>query len=98
MHEVEETFDFAYDWGVLHQFFPEQRNHYVENVYRILNPGGTYLSVCFSEKGPQRGGSGKYRNVWLAQFGTEGTILYFSSEDELMTLFYWCFTIIELRR
>ena len=97
LHEIEETFDFAYDWGVLHQFFPEQRNHYVENVYRILNPGGTYLSVCFSEKDPQFGGSGKYRDVRLAQSSTEGTVLYFSSEDELRALFDSRFTIIELK-
>jgi 2-polyprenyl-3-methyl-5-hydroxy-6-metoxy-1,4-benzoquinol methylase len=36
LHELKETFDFAYDWEVLHHIFPEQRNRYVENVYRIL--------------------------------------------------------------
>jgi len=78
---VKETFDFAYDWELLHHIFPEKRKRYVENVYKILNPGGKYLSVCFSEKDPQFGGSGKYRETRL------GTILYFSSEDELRALF-----------
>jgi SAM-dependent methyltransferase len=70
LHEVTDTFDFAYDWEVLHVIFPEQRKHYVENVYRLLNPRGKYLSVCFSEDDPQFGGSGKYRKTRL------GTVLY----------------------
>jgi SAM-dependent methyltransferase len=88
---VTETFDFAYDWELLHHIFPEQRRKYVENVRRMLNPKGNYLSVCFSEKDPEFGGSGKYRTTPL------GTILYFSSEDDLKDLFTPHFTIIDLR-
>jgi len=91
LDEVKETFDFAYDWELLHHIFPEQRKKYVENVYRILNPKGKYLSVCFSEKDSQFGGSGKYRQTQL------GTILYFSSEDELRDLFKPYFKIKELK-
>jgi len=91
LNEVKETFDFAYDWELLHHIFPEKRKKYVENVYRILNSGGKYFSVCFSEKDPQFGGSGKYRETRL------GTILYFSSEDELRGLFDPYFNIIELK-
>lgn len=90
LEEVKETFDFAYDWQLLHHIFPEQRKKYVENVHRILAPRGKYLSVCFSEKDPQFGGSGKYRETPL------GTILYFSSEDELRDLFKPYFNIKEL--
>ena len=91
LDEVKETFDFAYDWELLHHIFPEKRKKYVGNVYRILNPGGKYLSVCFSEKDPQFGGHGKYRKTSL------GTILYFSSEDELRNLFGFYFNIKELK-
>jgi SAM-dependent methyltransferase len=91
LDEVKQTFDFAYDWELLHHIYPVKRKKYVENVYRILNPGGNYLSVCFSEKDPQFGGSGKYRETPL------GTILYFSSEDELRDLFEPYFSILELK-
>jgi len=89
--EIGETFDFAYDWELLHHIFPEKRKKYVRNVYKILNSGGKYLSVCFSEKDPGFGGSGKYRKTQI------GTILYFSNEGEMRDLFEPCFNIIELK-
>ncbi len=91
LHEVREKFDFAYDWELLHHICPDQRDAYVSNVCRLLNPGGKYLSVCFSELDVQFAGSGKYRETSL------GTILYFSSEDELRELFEKSFTILELK-
>lgn len=91
LKELEETFDFAYDWELLHHLFPEQRKKYVENVHGKLNSGGRYLSVCFSEEDPHFGGSGKYTETPI------GTVLYFSSEDELRVLFEPYFHIDELR-
>jgi SAM-dependent methyltransferase len=91
LDEVKDTFDFVYDWSLLHHVYPEHRKKYIENVNRILNSGGKYLSVCFSEKDPHFGGSGKYRETPL------GTILYFSSEEELKELFSAYFKIIELK-
>jgi SAM-dependent methyltransferase len=91
LSEITETFDFAYDWELLHHIPPRKRRKYVENVHGILNPNGKYLSVCFSEKDPCFGGSGKFRRTPL------GTILYFSSEDELRELFQPFFKIIELK-
>ena len=90
LHEIRGTFEFAYDWELLHHIFPEQREHYVRNVHRILRPGGKYLSVCFSKRDTQFGGSGKFRRTPL------GTTLYFSSEEELRDLFRPFFTITEL--
>jgi cyclopropane fatty-acyl-phospholipid synthase-like methyltransferase len=91
LREISETFDFAYDWELLHHIYPERRETYAANVYRILNPGGKYLSVCFSEKDTEFGGVGKYRKTFL------GTVLYFSSEVELHRLFESYFKIIELK-
>jgi len=91
LHDLDCSFDFAYDWEVLHHVFPGNRERYVDNVHRILRPGARYLSVCFSEKDtPGFGGKGKYRKTRL------GTILYFSSEQELQNLFEPLFHIQEL--
>jgi SAM-dependent methyltransferase len=91
MPKVQYTFDFAYDWELLHHVFPPDRQKYVENVYRCLNPGGKYLSVCFSEEDLAFGGAGQYRKTPL------GTVLYFSSEKELQFLFEPFFFVEELR-
>lgn len=89
--EVRGPFDFAYDWELLHHIFPADRKKYVDNVHRLLRREGRYLSVCFSEKSPQFGGIGKYRRTPL------GTVLYFSSEDEMVSLFRPLFEIEELK-
>ncbi len=85
------AFDFAYDWEVLHHIFPEGRERYVMNVHRMLRSGGKYFSLCFSEEEPPGfGGEGKYRKTPL------GTMLYFSSEEELQELFEPLFLIEQL--
>ena len=89
MAEVQDTFDFAYDWELLHHIFSQDREKYINNVHRLLNPG-MYLSVCFSEKSPQFGGAGKYRKTPL------DTVLYFSSESEIVSLVEPLFEIEEL--
>lgn len=91
LHEIKETFDLAYDWELLHHIFPDEREKYVENVRRLLNPSGRYLSVCFNEKDPGFGGTGKYRKTRL------GTVLYFSSLEELKGLFEPYFKIEEAK-
>lgn len=91
LEDLKGSFDFAYDWALLHHLFPEKRKQYVENVHGKLNTKGQYLSLCFSEDDPQFGGLGKYRKTPL------GTTLYFSSEDELNALFSSYFSIEELK-
>jgi SAM-dependent methyltransferase len=88
---IGEEFDFSYDWEVLHHVFPENREKYVDNVWKLLKPFGNYLSVSFCEDSPQFGGTGKYRETPI------GTVLYFSSERELEELFAPRFKIIELK-
>jgi len=83
-------FDFAYDWELLHHITPEDRPTYLQNVHNILRSNGLYFSVCFSEKDPDFGGKGKFRETPL------GTILYFSSEEELKELYKPFFHVLEL--
>ncbi|MGZ7121696.1 MAG: class I SAM-dependent methyltransferase [Halobacteriota archaeon] len=91
LETVTGTFDFAYDWELLHHIFPDQRKRYVTNVHNLLSPKGKYLSLCFNEGDQAFGGVGKYRRTPL------GTLLYFSSEDELRALFDPYFTILDIK-
>lgn len=91
LNDLKQTWDFAYDWGVLHHIFPRYRPKYVDNVRQILNPHGKYLSVCFSEMDTAFEGTEKYRKT------PSGSVLYFSSEDELKKLFSPHFKILDLR-
>lgn len=91
LDKLHQTWQFAYGWGLLHHILPEQRQKYVDNVSRILDPAGKYLSVSFSEKDTGFAGSGNRRQSQL------GTVLYFSSEDQLRKLFQTHFKIIDLR-
>lgn len=86
----DESFDFGYDWEVLHHVFPAERTAFVNNVHRILRPGAKYLSVCFSEDDPSFGGEGKYRETPL------GTTLYFSSHAEIESLYSPRFRVLDL--
>ena len=85
------VFGFAYDWEDLHHVFPEDRKIYIDNISKILEPGGTYFSICFSEQDPDFGGEGKYRQTPM------NTTLYFSSEEEIRNLLAPGFAIEELR-
>jgi len=91
LHEVQGKFNLGYDWELLHHIMPGDRKTYTKNIASLLNPGATYLSVCFSEDDPQFGGSGKIRETPI------GTVLYFSSEQEIRELFDPYFSIEELR-
>lgn len=91
LSRIEGTFSFAFDWELLHHIYPENREKYLQNVKRLLDDKGKYLSLCFSEKDPGFGGNGKYRRTKL------DTVLYFSSEEELEELFSRYFSIIDLR-
>ncbi len=48
----DEMFDYATDSGLFHIFDDKNRRRYVEEVARIVKPGGTYFMACFSEKEP----------------------------------------------
>jgi methyl halide transferase len=91
LHAIDGTFDFAYDYELLHHLMPEERAVYIKNVYRLTRPQATYLSVCFSEEDPQFGGHGRIRKTPV------GTILYFSSEDEIRDLVSPYFDIRSLK-
>ncbi len=89
LEELSGGFAFGWDWEMLHHLFPEQRPSYAANLARLLAPGALHLSVCFSEQDAMFGG-GKQRLTPI------GTMLYFSSEEEIRNLFSPHFDIVTL--
>ncbi len=84
-------FDFAFDYGLLHHIFPEDREIYARNVAKLLNENAFYLSIAFNEEDDYFEGKGKYRET------PTGSVLYFSNTDEIQKLFSPLFNIIELK-
>jgi SAM-dependent methyltransferase len=91
LRAIEGTFDFAYDYELLHHLLPKERRAYMTNLSGLTRQGAAYLSVCFSEEDPQFGGKGKTRRTPV------GTILYFSSEAEIRDLVSPFFEICSLK-
>jgi cyclopropane fatty-acyl-phospholipid synthase-like methyltransferase len=87
---LDEGFDLALDWEVLHHVAPAHRPRYVANVHRMLRNGGRYASFTFSVKDPFGVGDGPVRTTTL------GTTLYFSSVSELRQLYEPLFEIEDL--
>ena len=88
---IHESFDFIYDWEVLHHIYPEDRVRYMENVSKLLSRSGKYFSVCFNIRDPNFGGKGEYRTTGI------GTTLYFSTLEEVRDLLQRFFDIWEFK-
>ena len=84
-------FDFAFDYGLLHHIFPEDREIYTRNVAKLLNKNAFYLSIAFNEEDDYFEGKGKYRQT------PTGSVLYFSNTDEIKELFSPLFNILDLK-
>lgn len=46
----DEEYEFVFDFGCFHHVETANRVAFIEGVHRVLEPGGTYLMVCFSDK------------------------------------------------
>jgi len=94
--KMEDRFDFVFEWAILHHVVFEQRQEYVESIFKILNKGGKYLSVCFNNQNPDFGMKGeRLRIIPEGMKMPVGTRLYYSSFKEMEQLFESCFRVIE---
>ncbi len=87
--ELQSTFDFVFDWRLLHHFHLEQMDAYMENVNKLLKPGGKYFSVSYSDKDSMHPG-----HTFRSRLGT---IFYMHSIDDLNIHLDKHFKIVELR-
>ncbi len=94
--ELKETFDFVLEWAILHGIPFKQRKKHVENVNKLLNKNGKYLSTCFNIQDVKFTGPGKrVRIVPEGQKISSGMKMYFSTLNELKNLFEDDFKIIK---
>ena len=96
LSELEEKFDFVFEWAIMHHIMFEQRQKYVREINKILNKGGKYFSMCFNEQDLKFGEPGKkIRTIPEGSRSAVGAELYFSSLHELKKIFDPYFKIIE---
>lgn len=68
---VDSTFDTVVDSGLFHVFDDEERDRYVEQLARVLHPGGRCVLLCFSdlepgEWGPRRVSEAEIRTAFAS--------------------------------
>lgn len=52
LEKIGRTFRTAYDTGVFHVFSDDDRARYAESLARVVEPGGTYVTLVFSDREP----------------------------------------------
>ena len=52
LKELPEVFDSAIDSGLFHVFSDDDRRRYVEGLASVLQPGGRFFFLCFSDEEP----------------------------------------------
>jgi len=94
--ELKEKFDFVLEWAILHCISFDKWKKHIENVSKLLNGNGKYLSTCFNVKDAKFGEPGeRIRTVPENIRAASGSKLYFSTLDEVKELLNPYFNIIE---
>ena len=67
-----ETFDTVLDSGLFHVFDDADRARYVRSLAAVLEPGGTYYMMCFSDSQPGIWGPRRVRREEIEQAFADG--------------------------
>lgn len=95
--QLDEKFDFVFEWALMHLIMPDQREKYVQSIDKLLNKGGHYFSVCFNNQGLHFDKPGKKLRILKENTKAPGMRLYFTPMQELKELFVPYFTILKER-
>jgi cyclopropane fatty-acyl-phospholipid synthase-like methyltransferase len=90
IEKLSETFNFVFEWGLIHHLSPEQVELYIEKVSKVLIPGGLYMTNTFNIESEAYGQKGE--KVRKTPLGTE---LYYYTQEEMRALFSKHFDVIE---
>ncbi len=90
LDDLPETFDFVFEWALIHHLEESMLGPYIESVARKVNSGGWYMTNSFNIESPLYGAPGvRARKTFL------GTELRYHSQDEMRNLFSPHFEIVE---
>ena len=87
---LNETFDFIFEWAIIHHLKLEQVGPYLKQIPKLLKPGGLYLTNSFNIDSPLYGQPGvRVRKTFL------GTELLYHSQKEMRELLSEDFKILK---
>lgn len=90
IEKLAESFDFIFEWGLLHHLNPNNLQSYFEKINTVLAPNGLYMTNSFNDQSNQYGYKGQ--KVRKTPLGTE--LFYYSQEEMTKKLSHY-FDIIE---
>jgi cyclopropane fatty-acyl-phospholipid synthase-like methyltransferase len=82
LERLGETFDTVTDCGVFHVFGDADRPRYVTSLAAVLEPGGSYYMMCFSERQPGVWGPRRVRREEIEQAFGDGWEIASLTRDE----------------
>lgn len=80
-------FDTVIDSGLFHVFSDEERPVYAASLYSVLNPGGRYFMLCFSEHEPGAYGPRRVTQAEIRSTFGRGWRINYIREAELESAF-----------
>jgi len=90
LSDLNDKFDFVFEWGLMHHLPREVLPEYIKNVSNLLNSNGKYLTMHFNLQGSDYGTTGqRFREV------PDGTRIYYSTLEEMKELFEKHFKVVE---
>jgi 2-polyprenyl-3-methyl-5-hydroxy-6-metoxy-1,4-benzoquinol methylase len=90
LEKLSNTFNFIFEWGLIHHLPEEQVEPYIQKVLQVLAPEGLYMTNSFNIESEAYGQRGQ--RVRKTPLGTE---LHYYTEQEMHDLFAKYFTILE---
>jgi len=82
LERLGETFDTVTDSGVFHVFDDADRARYVTSLAAVLEPGGSYYMMCFSDRQPGVWGPRRVRRDEIEQAFSDGWEIASITPDE----------------
>lgn len=94
----DQSFILVFDRGCFHSILPQERERFIEEVHRVLKPGGKYHLNCFSKKDHEEGISHTFSSEQLHSYFARLFKVHYIEErshDGLGRTRYWLTALME---